>query len=136
MSLNRGSSKNQTRWEGFDEKILSMYSRGMSVRDIRGHLEEMAGVEVSPRLISDVTDGVMEQARIWQTRPLDSFYQIVFLDALYVKMRHEGRVENRAVCVAIGINLEGKERTRVMDRRLGRREVLAQCFDRAAQSRG
>jgi len=66
-------------------------------------------VEVSPSLISDVTDGVMEQARIWQNRPLDSFYGIVFLDALYVKMRHEGRVENRAVYVAIGINLEGKK---------------------------
>ena len=101
--------KNQTRWAGFDDKILSMYSRGMSVRDIQGHLEEMYGVEVSPSLISDVTDGVMEQARIWQNRPLDSFYAIVFLDALYVKMRHEGRVENRAVYVAIGINLEGKK---------------------------
>ena len=81
----------------------------MSVRDIQGHLEEMYGVEVSPSLISDVTDGVMEQARIWQNRPLDSFYAIVFLDALYVKMRYEGRVENRAVYVAIGINLEGKK---------------------------
>jgi putative transposase len=101
--------KNQTRWTGFDDKILSMYSRGMSTRDIQGHLEEMYGVEVSPSLISDVTDGVMEQARIWQNRPLDSFYAIVFLDALYVKMRHEGRVENRAVYVAIGINLEGKK---------------------------
>jgi putative transposase len=89
--------KNQTRWAGFDDKILSMYSRGMSVRDIQGHLEEMYGVEVSPSLISDVTDGVMEQARAWQSRPLDPFYAIVFLDALYVKMRHEGRVENRAV---------------------------------------
>lgn len=101
--------KNQTRWAGFDDKILSMYSRGMSVRDIQGHLEEMYGVEVSPSLISDVTDGIMEQVRIWQNRPLDSFYAIIFLDALYVKMRHEGRVENRAVYVAIGINLEGKK---------------------------
>jgi putative transposase len=66
-------------------------------------------VEVSPSLISDVTDGVMEQARAWQSRPLDPFYAIVFLDALYVKMRHEGRVENRAVYVAIGINLEGRK---------------------------
>jgi putative transposase len=66
-------------------------------------------VEVSPSLISDVTDGVMEQARAWQSRPLDTFYAIVFLDALYVKMRHEGRVENRAVYVAIGISLEGRK---------------------------
>lgn len=101
--------KNQTRWTGFDDKILSMYSRGMSVRDIQGHLEEIYGVEVSPSLISDVTDGVMEQARAWQNRPLEPFYAIVFLDALYVKMRHEGRVENRAVYVAIGITLEGKK---------------------------
>jgi putative transposase len=69
----------------------------------------MYGVEVSPSLISDVTDGVMEQARIWQNRPLDGFYAIVFLDALYVKMRHEGRVENRAVYVAVSIDLEGKK---------------------------
>jgi putative transposase len=81
----------------------------MSVRDIQGHLEEMYGVEVSPSLISDVTDGVMEQARAWQNRPLDAFYAIIFLDALYVKMRHEGRVENRAVYVAVGINLEGRK---------------------------
>ncbi len=101
--------KNQTRWTGFDDKILSMYARGMSTRDIQGHLEEMYQVEVSPSLISDVTDAVMEQARIWQNRPLDSFYGIVFLDALYVKMRHEGRVENRAVYVAVGINLEGQK---------------------------
>lgn len=93
----------------FDDKILSMYSRGMSVRDIQGRLEEMYGVEVSPSLISDVTDGVVEQARAWQNRPLDTFYAIVFLDALYVKMRHEGRVENRAVYVAVGINLEGRK---------------------------
>lgn len=101
--------KNQTRWTGFDDKILSMYARGMTTRDIQGHLEEMYQVEVSPSLISDVTEGVMEQARAWQNRPLEPFYGIVFLDALYVKMRHEGRVENRAVYVALGINLEGRK---------------------------
>src|ERR1700712_222368 len=101
--------KNQTRWTGFDDKILSMYSRGMSTREIQGHLEEMYQVEVSPSLISDVTEGVMEQARAWQNRPLEAFYGIVFLDALYVKMRHEGRVENRAVYVALGINLDGRK---------------------------
>jgi putative transposase len=101
--------KNQTRFTGFDDKILSMYSRGMSTRDIQGHLEEMYQVEVSPSLISEVTDGVMEDARAWQNRPLEPFYGVVFLDALYVKMRHEGRVENRAVYVAIGINLEGRK---------------------------
>lgn len=101
--------KNQTRWTGFDEKILSMYARGMTTREIQGHLEEMYQVEVSPSLISEVTDAVMEQARAWQNRPLEPFYSVVFLDALYVKMRHEGRVENRAVYVALGINLEGRK---------------------------
>jgi putative transposase len=101
--------KNQTRWAGFDDKILSMYARGMTTREIQGHLEEIYQVQVSPSLISEVTDGVMEQARAWQNRPLEPFYGIVFLDALYVKMRHEGRVENRAVYVAIGINLEGSK---------------------------
>ena len=101
--------KHQTRWTGFDDKILSMYARGMSTRDIQAHLEEMYQVEVSPSLISEVTDGVMEEARAWQNRPLEAFYGVVFLDALFVKMRHEGRVENRAVYVAIGINLERRK---------------------------
>jgi len=101
--------KNQTRWTGFDDKILSMYTRGMTTREIQGHLEEMYQVEVSPSLISEVTDGVIEQVRAWQNRPLDPFYAVVYLDALYVKMRHEGRVENRAVYVALGINLEGRK---------------------------
>ena len=101
--------KNQTRWTGFDDKILSMYARGMTTREIQGHLAEMYQVEVSPSLISEVTDAVMEDARAWQNRPLEAFYGVVFLDALYVKMRHEGRVENRAVYVALGINLEGRK---------------------------
>lgn len=101
--------KNQTRWTGFDDKILSMYARGMTTLEIQGHLEEMYQVEVSPSLISEVTDGVMEQARAWQNRPLEPFYGVVFLDALYVKMRHDGRVENRAVYVALGITLEGRK---------------------------
>jgi putative transposase len=101
--------KNQTRWTGFDDKILSMYARGMTTREIQGHLEEMYQVEVSPSLISEVTEGVIEQARAWQNRPLEPFYGVVFLDALYVKMRHEGRVENRAVYVALGIDLNGQK---------------------------
>jgi len=101
--------KNQTRWTGFDDKILSLYARGMTTREIQGHLEEMYQVEVSASLISEVTDAVMEDARAWQNRPLEPFYGVVFLDALYVKMRHEGRVENRAVYVAPGINLEGRK---------------------------
>jgi putative transposase len=102
-------AKPQTRWTGFDEKVLSMYARGMTTREIQGHLQEMYGVEVSPALISQVTDGVLEEVKAWQSRPLDPVYPIVYLDALYVKMRHEGRVENRAVYVAVGVTMEGRK---------------------------
>jgi putative transposase len=101
--------KHQTRWTGFDDKVLSMYARGMTTREIQGHLQEMYGVEVSPALISQVTEEVMEEVKSWQSRPLDAVYPIVYLDALYVKMRHEGRVENRAVYVAIGVTMEGRK---------------------------
>jgi len=101
--------KHQTRFDGFDDKILSMYARGMTVRDIQGHLKELYGVDVSAGLISDVTDGVMEEVKAWQDRPLEPLYPIVYLDALMVKMRHEGKVENRAVYTAIGIDLEGQK---------------------------
>ena len=99
----------QRRFTGFDDKILSMYARGMTTREIQGHLEEIYGVEVSPSLISSVTDAVIEEVKEWQSRPLEPLYPIVFLDALMVKMRHEGRVENRAVYVAVGIDLEGRK---------------------------
>lgn len=99
--------KHERRFHGFDDKILSMYARGMSTREIQAHLEEIYGVEVSPALISEVTDAVMDEVRTWQNRPLDPIYMVVYLDALMVKMRHEGRVENRAVFVAIGVNQEG-----------------------------
>ena len=98
--------KGETRFQGFDDKILSLYARGMTTREIQGHLEEMYQVEVSPALISNVTDAVIEEVKAWQSRPLDAVYPVVYLDALMVKMRAEGRVENRAVYVAIGINLE------------------------------
>jgi putative transposase len=100
-------AKGQTRFEGFDDKILSLYARGMTTREIQGHLEETYQVEVSPTLISNVTDAVIEEVKAWQSRPLDSVYPIVYLDALVVKMRDQGRVENRAVYVAIGISLNG-----------------------------
>jgi putative transposase len=101
--------KHERRFAGFDDKIVSMYARGMTTRDIQAHLEEIYGVEVSPALISEVTDGVQEEVRAWQTRPLEPLYPIVYLDALVVKMRHEGRVRNRAVHVAIGVNLDGQK---------------------------
>jgi putative transposase len=100
-------AKGQTRMAGLDGKILSMYARGMTTRDIQGHLEEIYGVEVSPTLISNVTDAVLDEVRAWQSRPLDRVYPIVFLDALVVKMREDGTVQNRAVYVAIAINMEG-----------------------------
>jgi putative transposase len=99
--------KHQSRFTGFDGKIISMYARGMTTREIEGHLKEIYGVEVSPALISEVTDAVSEEVKAWQNRPLEALYPIVYLDALYVKMRHDGRVENRAVYVAIGVDLEG-----------------------------
>ena len=97
------------RFASFDDKILSLYARGMTTREIHGHLEEMHQVEVSPALISKVTDAVIEEVKAWQTRPLDAIYPIVYLDALVVKMRTDGRVENRAVYVAIGITLSGQK---------------------------
>jgi putative transposase len=100
-------AKHQTRFTGFDDKILSMYARGMSTREIEGHLQEIYGVEISPTLVSQVTDAVQDEVRNWQNRPLDATYPIVYLDALYVKMRDNGQVQNRAVHVAIGVNMEG-----------------------------
>ena len=101
--------KHQTRWDGLDEKIIALYARGMTVHDIQAQLQEMYGVEVSPGLISEVTDAVLEEVKAWQSRPLASMYPVMYLDALMVKMRHEGRVENRAVYVAIGLDEEGQK---------------------------
>ncbi len=99
--------KRQTRFSGFDEKILALYARGMTTRDIQGHLEELYGVEVSPTLISSATSAVMEDVVAWQSRPLDSVYPIVFPGALVVKVREEGVVRNKSVYLAIGITIHG-----------------------------
>ena len=101
--------KHQTRFEGFDAKIISMYALGMTVRDIQGHLREMYGVDVSAALISEVTDSILEEVKAWQDRPLEALYPIVYLDALMVKMRQDGKVDNRAVFTAIGINMDGEK---------------------------
>jgi putative transposase len=100
-------SKGQTRFDGFDDKILSLYARGMTTREIQSHLEEIYQVEVSPSLISSVTDAVIEEVKIWQNRPLDALYPILYLDALQVKIRDGAHVRNKAVYLAIGINLSG-----------------------------
>ena len=99
--------KGQRRFDGFDEKIISMYARGMTTREIQGHLEEIYGVEVSPDLVSTVTDSVIDEVRQWQSRPLDPIYPILYLDALQVKVRDQGRVSNKAIYLAIGVNMQG-----------------------------
>lgn len=100
--------KHQRRFDGFDDKIVAMYGRGMSVRDIQAHLAEIYAVEVGHDLISRVTDAVLDDVREWQARPLEDVYPIVFLDALIVKVRDGGAVRNKACYVAIGVNLEGE----------------------------
>ena len=100
--------KHQTRWAGFDEKILSLYARGMTVREIQSHLEEIYGAEVSPSLISSVTDAVAEEVKTWQARPLDPVYPIVYLDCIHVKIR-EGAVRVKAVYLAIGVTMTGEK---------------------------
>lgn len=102
-------AKGQTHFTGFDDKILSLYARGMTVREIQGHLAELYSTDVSPDLISRVTDAVLDEVREWQNRPLDSVYPIVFFDALRVKIRDEGLVKNKAVYVALALNPDGEK---------------------------
>jgi putative transposase len=99
--------KHQTRFDGFDDKIISMYARGMSTRAIQDHLQEIYGVEVSPDLVSTVTDSVINDVKDWQNRPLDEVYPVLYLDATILKVRHEGRVINKSAYLAISINMEG-----------------------------
>lgn len=102
-------SKHQTRWTGFDDKIISLYSRGMTVREIQQHLGEMYGTDISSTLISSVTDAVIDEARQWQSRPLDAVYPVVYLDCIHVKVRDSGTVRNKAIYLAIGINMHGEK---------------------------
>ena len=99
--------KHSRRFAGFDDKIVSMYARGMSVREIQQHLMQMYAVEVSPDLISRVTDAVLEEVTAWQARPLEPVYPLVFFDALRVKIRADGVVRNKAVYLALGVQLDG-----------------------------
>ena len=100
-------TKHQTRWTGFDDKVISLYARGLSVREIQGHLEEMYGTEVSPSLISAITDAVSDEVKLWQARPLDPLYPILYLDCIHVKVRDAGAVRVKAVYLAIGVNMNG-----------------------------
>lgn len=99
--------KRRRRLPGFDDKVLALYARGMTTREIQGHLKELYGVEVSPTLISAVTDAVLQDVDEWQSRPLEPFYPIIYLDALHIRMRRERHVETCAVYVALALNLEG-----------------------------
>lgn len=99
--------KGQSRFTGFDDKIIALYARGMTTRDIQAHLEEMYGVEVSPTLVSQVTRAIQEEVTLWQNRPLEEVYPIVYLDAIRVKVRQDGRVINKAVYLAVGVNFDG-----------------------------
>jgi transposase-like protein len=101
--------KRQRRLKGFDEKVIALYARGLSTRDIQGQFQELYGVEVSPTLISNVTATVLDDVRAWQSRPLSAVYPILYFDALFVKSRQEGPVRNKAVYLALGINLEGEK---------------------------
>jgi putative transposase len=99
-------AKYQRRFPGFDDKIISMYARGMSTREIVGHLRELYGMEVSPDLISAVTDAVLDEVATWQARPLEPIYPLVFFDALRMKIRDEGLVRNKAIHVALGVRAD------------------------------
>lgn len=100
--------KGTSRLKGFDERIIKLYARGMTVRDIRAHLEDLYGVDVSPDLISKVTDAVFDELDEWRNRPLDPVYPILYIDALTIKIR-DGIVQNRPVYLAVGVDLEGRK---------------------------
>ncbi len=100
--------KHERHFDGFDDKILSMYARGMSTRDIGAHLNELYGVDVSPDLISRVTDAVVDELNEWQSRALESVYPVIYIDALVVKVRDQGKVENKAVHIVVGVDLDGE----------------------------
>ena len=106
-SSRRSCPRARRRLDGFDDKIISLYARGMTVREIQGHLRELYAVDVSPDLISRVTDAVLDEVREWQNRPLDAVYPVVFFDALRVKIRDESVVRNKAVYLALALDCEG-----------------------------
>jgi|TARA_X000000950_G_C13816092_1_gene619869 transposase-like protein len=101
--------KGEKQLNGFDDRIISLYARGMSTRDIQAHFEESYGVEVSPTFISQVTNEVMDEVKQWQQRPLDALYPVVYLDCLVVRSRDSGAVQNKSVYLALGINTDGEK---------------------------
>jgi len=101
--------KHQRRFDGFDEKIISMYAYGMTTRDIQGHLKEMYGIDVSPSLISEVTDAIIEDVKAWQGRPLDEVYPIMYLDCIVVKCHDGGVIRNKSVFLALAVTMDGRK---------------------------
>lgn len=101
--------KNESRLGRFEDQIISMYSRGMSTREIKSHIEEIYGLQLSPTQVSMITERVLQDALEWQSRPLNQIYPIVFLDALFYKVRLNGKVQKRACYTVLGINLEGRK---------------------------
>ena len=101
--------KHQTRLEGFEDKILTLYARGMTTRDIQAQVQDLYGVEVSPTFISNITEAVMDEVRQWQNRPLDAVYPIVYVDCLVVKVRENQRVLNKALYLALGVDMDGQK---------------------------
>ncbi|MFP3012647.1 MAG: IS256 family transposase [Rickettsia sp.] len=102
-------AKRQRRFDGFDDKVLSLYAKGMSLSDIKIQLQELYGADISESLISQITDDIIEDVKLWQSRPLDSVYAIVFFDCLIVKVRQDKRIINKSVYVALGIDLQGQK---------------------------
>ena len=101
--------KGEKQLNGFDDRIISLYARGMTTRDIQAHFEESYGVEVSPTFISQVTNEVLDEVKQWQQRPLDALYPVVYLDCLVVRSRDSGAVQNKSVYLALGINTDGEK---------------------------
>src|SRR5207237_608123 len=99
--------KHVRRLPGFDQKVLSLYARGMTVREIQAHLEELYQIAIAPSVISTVTDAVVEEVTQWQQRPLDAVYPVVLFDCLRMKIRDEGIVKNKAVYLALGVDRDG-----------------------------
>src|SRR5512134_1461308 len=129
-------AKYQRRFPGFDEKIISMYARGMSVREIQGHLRELYGIDVSPDLVSAVTDAVLDEVTEWQNRPLEALYPLIFFDAIRIKVRDEGTVRNKAVYVALGVRPDGtKEILGLWIEQTRGRQILAPRHERAEEPR-
>src|SRR5512146_2468106 len=128
--------KHERRFTGFDDKIIALYARGMTVREIQGFLAEMYATDVTPDFISAVTDAVLAEITAWQSRPLEPMYPVVFFDALRVKIREDNVVRNKAVDLALGVGADGTRDILAVDREHRRGEVLDEGVQRPENARG